>query len=139
MKFFRFIPIVLLVICINSCDRKSCETDNPIFLNHTINHQDYKIELAKQIELIGQQNLRYWLHDNVNQDDSEYLQFYVQNDDLCAEMLIKMNHWNNLEHIQKTKGNGSFNAEFKDLRFDINKNELGEVEFIYKNYERIID
>ena len=88
MKFFRSIPIVLLVICINSCDRKSCETDNPIFLNHSINDQDYKIELAKQIESIGQQNLRYWLHDYVNQDESEYLQFYVQNDDSNVIFLL---------------------------------------------------
>lgn len=137
--FFKTFTVLLLVFLFNSCDRKSCETDNPIFLQHTFSDKEYKAELAKQIESIGQENLRYWLHDYINQDDIEYLLFYVQNNDLCAEILVKMNHWNNLELIQKTKGKGSFNAEFRGLKFEIIRNSNNDVEFVYKTNERIID
>jgi hypothetical protein len=139
MKTYNLIPAILLVILFVSCDRKSCETDNPIFLEYTYNDQQYKAELADQIEAIGQENLSYWLHDYIKEDINEYLLFYVQNDSLCAEILMKMEHWDNLEFIQKNKGVGSRNAEFRGLTFTINKSNANETEFIYKNIGRIID
>lgn len=130
--FFFFILIL-------SCDRGSCETDNPIFLKFTYSDRQYKVELANKIEAIGQENLRYWLHDYVNKDNAEYLLFYVQNDSLCAKMLLKMEHWNHLEHVKKMKGVGSRNAEFRGLTYTIQKNGAEEIEFIYQSFERIID
>jgi len=139
MKLRTILPLFGLLFFTISCDRKSCKTDNPIFLEHTYNDNVYKAELAAQIKNIGQENLRYWLHDYLQIKDSEYLLFYIQNDDLCAEILIKMNHWNNLEYIQENKGKGSFNAEFKGLRFEILANDSGNIEFIYTSVDRIID
>jgi len=139
MEAYKAISATLLAIFFVSCDRKSCETDNPIFLEYTYSDQKYKAELATQIEALGQENLQYWLHDYISQDNNEYLLFYVQNDSLCAEILVKMEHWNNLAFIRKNKGVGTRNAEFRGLTFSINKNNKNETEFIYKSIVRIID
>jgi hypothetical protein len=139
MKAIKIIIVFFFFILILSCDRKSCETDNSIFLEYNYNDQHYKAELAGKIEAIGQENLRYWLHDYVKKDNAEYLLLYVQNDSLCAEILVKMEHWKRLEHVKKMKGVGSRNGEFRGLTYTIQKNTSEEIEFIYQSIERIID
>ena len=140
MNYYTKVLVVLLCYSIlNSCDRPQCETNNSIFLNNNYSSNDYKVELANQINKIGQENLRYWLKDYVETDSSEFLTFYVQNDSLCAELELKMNDWNNLEYLKKNKGKGRFNAEFKELRFNITNKPENEIDFIYLDFDKIID
>ena len=139
MKSYKATALLFLFLLFISCDRKSCETDNSIFLEYSFSDQEYKTELAKQIQSIGQENLRYWLHDYINDNNIEHLLFWVQNEALCAEILVTMEHWNDLEFVQNKKAVGSRNAEFKDLRFDIQRSDSGEIRFVYKSVERIID
>lgn len=134
-RFYLIIPI--LFICLLSCDRPKCETDNAVFLNNSYDSEVYKAELANQITQIGQNNLRYWLKDYV-ESKTDFLVFYVQNDSLCANIKITINNWKNLEQFKKTNGKGRFNAEFKGLNYKIVQ-ENNQTDFIYVGYDRIID
>ena len=73
MKTFSALSAILIICLLVSCDRKSCESNNPIFLEYSFKSQKYKTELAKQIESIGQENLRYWLHDYIHENNTEYV------------------------------------------------------------------
>ena len=140
MNYYTKILVILLCYSVlNSCDRTQCENNNSIFLTNNYSSNTYKLELANQIEVIGQENLRYWLEDFVVKDNIEYLVFYIQNDSLCASLELKMNNWNKLESLKKVRGKGRFNAEFKGLRYDISIQTENEIEFIYLDYDKIID
>ena len=137
--YTKALVIILCYSILNSCDRPQCDTTNSIFLNNHYSSNSYKLELANQINTIGQKNLKYWLKDFVEKDNNEYLVFYIQNDSLCASIELKMNNWNKLEYLKKVKGKGRFNAEFKGLRFNITNLTENEIEFIYLDFDKIID
>ncbi|MGB1308945.1 MAG: hypothetical protein ACPG6B_08555 [Oceanihabitans sp.] len=136
----KIIRICLLVcILLTACDRNSCTNSNPIFNSFNYSDLEYKQELAKKIDQIGMQNLRTWLADYIEKGDNTYLVFYIQNESLCAKLMLKMNHWNNLESLKNNKGKGYFNAEFKGLSFLVEKNKNNTLDFVYKSYTNILD
>lgn len=132
--------LVLLNFIILSCDRPACSTDNEIFLKNEVTSKIYQNEVAKHIENIGLENLRFWLADYFEGDAKHYFVFYIQNEDLCAKAVVRVNADNtNFSEVLKTKGKGRFNAEFRGLKLDPVKNEFGDTEFVYVSHERIID
>jgi hypothetical protein len=131
---------ILLNFIILSCDRPACSTDNEIFLKNEVTSKIYQNEVAKHIQNIGQEKLRFWLSDYFESEAKHYFVFYTQNEDLCAKAVVKVDADNNsFSEILKTKGKGRFNAEFRGLKLDLVKNEFGDTEFVYISHDRIID
>jgi tRNA1(Val) A37 N6-methylase TrmN6 len=140
MKHRAIFSLFCLFLFLNSCDRSQCTNTNPIFNEYEYSDNSYKIELANKIDKIGLENLRTWLADYVEKDGDIYLVFYIQNENLCAKAMVKMNHWDKkMQHIKDKKGKGRVHAEFVDLDFSTQKTSNGDVEFIYKTFNRIID
>ncbi len=53
--------LVLLLICLTSCDRPNCKNKNPILETNAPNSKKYKDELVNQLNKVDQSKLTYWL------------------------------------------------------------------------------
>ncbi|WP_040278013.1 hypothetical protein [Psychroserpens damuponensis] len=130
----------LLLFSLYSCDKLSCETDNAIFLNNEILSKTYQREVVHQIELVGQDKLRFWLADYIEKDNKHYLVFYTQGNGLCAQAVMHIDHNNKrFNDILNTKGKGLFNAEFRGVSFDISQDDNNNFLLYYTGHESIID
>lgn len=110
------------------------------FLNNEVTSKTYQNEVAKQIEDIGIEKLRFWLSDYFENDGKHYYVFFTQNQDLCTKTVVRVDKSNeNFSGVLKNKGKGRFNAEFKGLKLNLVNNEFGDTEFVYVSHERIID
>ena len=139
MKYKLVYPIlVLLLICLISCDRPECKNENPIFEANEPNSKIYKDELVNQLNRIDKSKLTYWLQKYDEQNGNETLYFNIQGDGLCAILHLTINNWNKLEHIREKKGVGRRGAEFINLKFQINQDSLS-TDFVYMTYDRLID
>lgn len=140
MKPKTIITLITLLIFFAtvSCDRPNCKNKNPIFDSHAINSAEYKAELLREIEKQGQENLTYWFSDYTEQNGGEYIVVNIQNHSLCAKGMIRINDWQKLEGIKRTKGLGYVGALLKGFTFDMRK-EAGHIEFVYKDIDRIVD
>lgn len=130
--------MVLTAVCFTSCDRPKCNNENPIFENNEPNSKKYKEELARQLKVVDQKELRYWLQKYEKQNGNESLYFHIQGGELCAILHLSMNHWDKLESIREKKGIGRRGAEFTKLKFKIKQDSIA-TNFIYDTYDRVID
>jgi hypothetical protein len=130
--------LVLLLICLISCDRPECNNENSIFETNEPNSKIYKDELVNQLNRIDKSKLTYWLQKYDEQNGKETLYFNIQGDGLCAILHLTINNWNKLEDIRERKGVGRRGAEFTNLKFQINQDSLS-TDFIYVTYDRLID
>jgi hypothetical protein len=130
----------LLVLTFYSCDRSSCETDNPVLLNNEVLSKIYQREVVNQIELTGDETLRFWLSDYLEKNEQHYLVFYIQNDNLCAEAVMHIDHNDEaFSELIKIKGQGRFNAEFRGVTFDVSENDEDQFLLHYTGHKTIID
>lgn len=134
---YVFVLFCLLIYTV-ACDRPACENSNPVFEKFPPETKQYKDELVKQLNLIENTRLRYWLEKYQEKDGQEYLYCFVQGDGLCAKIVLTVKQWNKIQDIQTKKGVGYRGAEFKNLKFDIFQ-DVDHTEFIYKDIEEIID
>jgi hypothetical protein len=127
-----------VILTVESCDRSICDNKNPIFDKYDINSFEYKTELIKQIEKIGQKNLSYWFESYTKENEKEYIIINIQNDSLCAKGKILVNDWNKIEGIKRTKGQSYVGVKLKGLTFNI-ENDSNKIELIYKDITQIVD
>jgi len=132
-----FVFFCLLIFTV-TCDRPECNNSNPIFNKFSPDTKQYKDELIKQLKLVNNEKLRYWLEQYQENGGQEYLYFFVQGDGLCAKIILNVKQWNKIEGVKKSKGVSYRGAEFKNLKFDIFQDTL-KTEFIYKDLDKIID
>jgi hypothetical protein len=140
MRYFVVQITVLLALVMHfSCSRPSCESANPIYQHNSFYSEQYKKELAHDITLIGDSNLRYWLYAYKIHDGTEYMIVSVQGRELCAKMPVKVLLWDNkIKSIQERKGASYRGARFADFEFDILK-EGDVTHFIYRGMDHIVD
>lgn len=130
--------LVLITICFNSCDRPDCTNENPIFVANEPNSKTYKDELVRQLNVVDESELRYWLQKYENNQGTESLYFHIQGDSLCAILHMSMNQWDKLERVRDNKGVGRRGAEFTNLSFEIVQDSTS-TSFLYHSFDRIID
>jgi hypothetical protein len=139
MKTKSILLFSILLILLASCNRPACKNDNPIFDKFSPSSQEYKTELANQLKAIDPKELSYWLKEYEEVNGQEYLKFYIQSDNLCAIIVLTMQHWDDkLEHVRAAKGKSYQGEEFTNLKFDVLQDSL-KTEFIYKSFVNIID
>jgi hypothetical protein len=134
-KFIFFVAIAGLMF---SCDRPECKNANPIFDNYSPVTNQYKDELARQLQMPEQEDLTYWLDKYESIGDKEYILVYIQGGELCAKGLVLVNNWSKLEGIRRTKGESYHGAELRGLEIDIRRDEQTS-ELIFNDLDRIID
>lgn len=111
---------------------------NPVFDQYIPGEKVYNDELIQRINMIDIRNLRYWLKEYWVKNGQEEICFYIQGDGLCAEMVMKVNNWSQLEALRKVKGITYRGAEFTGLKYEV-LSDSGKTEFIFKSYTSIID
>ena len=137
-RIVNAITLCILIVGVLSCDRPQCTNENPIFEKNQPDSKVYKDELVNQLESIDQTQLTYWLQKYEENNEQEYLYFYIQGDNLCAKIVLTVIDWNRLENLRNKKGVGYRGAEFTNLNFEIIQDSL-KTAFIYKGFNRIID
>jgi hypothetical protein len=130
--------ILFVILTVVSCDRPICSNKNPVFDKYDINSFEYKTELLKQIEKIGQKNLSYWFESYIKENEKEYIIINIKNNSLCAKGKILVKDWNKIEEIKRTSGQSYVGAKLKGLTFNI-ENDSNKIELIYKDITRIVD
>ena len=129
-------PLFTLMV---SCDRPECKNANPVFNQHAPETKVYKDELAKQLKIVDNSKLSYWMGIYQKTDGKEYIHANIQGDGLCAVLVLSIREsQNGIEGILRTKGMGYRGAELKHLRFDVLQDK-SNTEFIFKSIESIID
>ncbi len=122
-----------------SCNRPQCNNTNPVFENNLPASPIYKNELAKQLEQQNNDGLTYWFKSYEERNGKTYLQFYVQNDSVCAVADVLVRQWDDkLAEIKQTKGMGYVGAEITGLQFTVEQHG-DSTEFVYQSLSRIID
>ena len=130
--------ILFVILTVVSCDRPICSNKNPVFDKYDINSFEYKTELLKQIEKIGQKNLSYWFESYIKENEKEYIIINIKNNSLCAKGKILVKDWNKIEEIKRTSAQSYVGAKLKGLTFNI-ENDSNKIELIYKDITRIVD
>jgi hypothetical protein len=121
--------ILFVILTVVSCDRPICSNKNPVFDKYDINSFEYKTELLKQIEKIGQKNLSYWFESYIKENEKEYIIINIKNNSLCAKGKILVKDWNKIEEIKRTSGQSYVGAKLKGLTFNI-ENDSNKIELI---------
>jgi hypothetical protein len=132
------IGITILINGFIACDRPQCTNNNPVFEKNKPSSKIYKDELVKQLKIIDQTKLTFWLQKYEDIGGKESLYFNIQGDGLCAILHLTIKDWNKLENIRKRKGIGRRGAEFTNLKFKINQDSLS-TDFEYISYDKLID
>ncbi|MBK6963176.1 MAG: hypothetical protein IPH20_04360 [Bacteroidales bacterium] len=60
-----FIFLTVLAVAFIACDRPECKNTNQIFDNYSPESNEYKTELAKQLDRIDNSKLTYWFNEYV--------------------------------------------------------------------------
>lgn len=135
-KIERIFILILLSLSI-ACNRQNCKNTNPIFEKFSPESSEYKLELDKQIGVIGFENLEYWFDKYLKRNNKEYIEINVQNDSLCAKAILEVKDWSKIEGLRK-ENNGYSGAKLKGLRMRIER--VGnKVDFIYEDIDKIED
>lgn len=122
-----------------SCDRPVCKNTNPIFDKYLPEAKEYKAELVKQLAKTDESKLTYWMDKYQEENNTKYLEVYIQGDGLCAKMELTISDSKKgIEGIIRTKGISYGGAELEGLKFDI-KQDSTSTEFIFKEISGIID
>ena len=139
MKTKSILIYSVILILLASCNRPVCKNDNPIFEKFSPSSKEYKNELVSQLKTIDHKELRYWLKEYARVNGEEYLKFHIQSDNLCAIIVLTMQHWDDkLKYVRAAKGKSYQGAEFTNLKFDVLQDSL-KTEFIYTSFDKIID
>jgi len=132
----RITVLILLIICI-SCDRPNCKNTNLVFDKYSPESSEYKLELSKQIQVIGFENLDYWFDKYLKRNNKEFIEINVQNDSVCAKAIVEVKDWSKIEGLRK-EINGYSGAKLNGLRMRIER--VGnKVDFIYEDIDHIED
>jgi hypothetical protein len=137
MKTLTTVFISIILFTYIACDRPNCKNTNPIFDKFSPESSEYKLELSKQIQSVGFENLDYWFDKYLKINDKEYIEINVQNDSLCAKATVEVKNWSKIEGLRK-EINGYRGAKLNGLRMRIER--VGnKVDFIYEDIANIED
>jgi len=132
----RIFSLILLCLSIG-CNRPNCKNTNTVFEKFSPESSEYKLELNKQIGVIGFENLNYWFDRYLKRNNKEYIEIYVQNDSVCAKAILEVKDWSKLKGLRK-EVNGFSGAKLIGLKMRTER--VGDkVDFIYEDIDKIED
>ena len=128
-----------LLLFVSSCDRTVCKNTNPIFDKYSPDTKEYKDELVKQLSIVDNSKLTYWIDTYQDSNNLQYIHARIQGDGLCAKIILTLRDSDKgIEGILKNKGESYSGAELKDLKFNIKQDSIS-TEFIFKEISGIAD
>jgi len=135
----RITVFTVLIISFLSCDRQECLSGNPVFAGNSPSSKAYKDELLKELDKPHNASPDYWFKSYEERDSKTYLQFYVQDDSLCAVAELLVKDWSDkkISNIKKVKGM-SYGGEAVGIKFRVEK-DTNHTELIYVDMDQLID
>lgn len=134
----KILSLLYLLLFLPSCSHNDCKK-NAVFNKFSPETKEYKAELVKQLKLTDKKKITYRFLALFERDSLQFILVSIEGGGLCAIAPLKIEKWDSvIEGIQKSKGKGYLNAEFKNLEFKISEDSL-ENEFIYQSVGAIID
>ena len=137
MKTLTTVFISIILFTYIACDRPNCKNTNPIFDKFSPESSEYKLELSKQIQSVGFENLDYLFDKYFKINDKEYIVINVHNDSVCAKAIVEVKNWSKIEGLRK-EINGYRGAKLNGLRMRI-EHVGNKVDFIYEDIANIED
>ena len=134
----RGIISILTVLLWVSCDRPECRNTNDIFSQLTPDKEEYKKELATEMQRIGMKNLRYWLDKPIVVDGKQLVQVYIQGHGLCAKGQLFVAYKAKKIGLGTYGGDGYHGAELKNAEITVSQDSAG-TNFILEQVAKIID
>lgn len=138
MRNIFFFLLLVSVFSFSACDQAACESTNPIFSQYEPDSEEYKAELAVQLQQIDPSSLHFWFEKYVETEGQELMYFSVQGADLCAKMALSAQDWKKLSKVAALKGKSYRGAEFVDLRYEIVQGP-NKTSFIFEDFASIIN
>ena len=133
-----FLTIFGLLFAV-SCGRPVCKNGNPIFGKYSPDTKEYKDELVRQLAIVDQSKLSYWMDTYQEVNNSQRIRAHIQGNRLCAQIILNINDSKKgIEGIIKTKGKGYQGAKLEDLKFEI-KQDSTSTKFIFQEISGILD
>ena len=136
-KLFYVCFLSAMLVFESSCGRPGCTNTNTTFEKFMPGTNEYKSELAKQIQSIGSGNLSYWFDNYLMKDGKEFILVDIQGDALCAKGEIQVFDWNKIGGLRNEK-NGYRGSELKGLKIDTRQDSSG-TSLIFQDIAGIVD
>jgi hypothetical protein len=135
---YRGIISILTVLLWVSCDRPECRNTNDIFSQLTPDKEEYKKELATEMQRIGMRNLRYWLDKPIVVEGKQLVEIYIQGHGLCAKGQLFVADKAKKIGLGTYGGDGYHGAELKNVEITILQDSAG-TDFILAQVGKILD
>lgn len=136
MKQLLILSITFLLAACGG-DKPECTNYNPRFERYGPKSNEYKAELARQLQLRNFQNIRYYIDKYVEIDGKPYMTVDIIGEELCAKGYIDIKNPNKMQKFKNVKGISYTGAEIADFQYKIDTVE-GKILFLYEE-GRIID
>lgn len=128
----------LVILVIAACNRPECISHNAIFIENTPHNNLYKAELLRLIDSFDKNAFDYYVSGYTTEQEIEYLEAYIQNDEVCAILPLDITGSEQLAQFRRVEGKGYSGAGLYELDYDIIR-EDSSVSFLFKGVGRIVD
>lgn len=136
----KYTLLLFASICIASCNMPDCDNQRAIFNEYSPDDELYKKELARIIDSSFDKTDRdYWIKDYRVVGDREYMDVFIQGENLCAVIPMDITDENKrLKHFKEVKGKSYSGAGLRNLKYTINHTD-STVDFVFNSVGRIVD
>lgn len=135
----KYIALLSLILIISSCgnDKPECHNYNPRFERYGPKSNEYKAELARQLQLRNFQNIRYFIDKYEEIDGKPFMTVDIIGDELCAKAYIDIKNPNKMQKFKNVKGISYSGAELAGFQYKIDTVD-GKILFLFEE-GRVID
>ncbi len=137
MQIYSIVSLIVFLFLAIACGKPECKNRNSVFNDYSFASKEYKEELIKQVQLIGIENLSYFIDSYVEKDSRTYLTVNFIGNGLCAKGVLLVKDWNKLKDIQRTRGMSYRGAKLVGLQFDIPNDSSNEL--VYRDVDYVRD
>ncbi|MCD6010944.1 MAG: hypothetical protein K0Q79_806 [Flavipsychrobacter sp.] len=128
-RLLIFLSVVLLAAC--NSKRHECTNYNPRFERYGPKSNEYKAELARQLQLRNFENIRYYIDKYEEIAGKPFMVVDIIGEELCAKGYIDIKNPNKMQKFKNVKGISYAGAEIVDFQYKIDTVD-GKILFLFE-------
>ena len=129
--------MLFITICSCGSDKPECHNYNSRFERYGPKSNEYKAELARQLQLRNFQNMRYFIDKYEEIEGKPFMTVDIIGEDLCAKAYIDIKNPNKMQKFKNVKGISYSGAELIGFQYKIDTVE-GKILFLFEE-GKVID
>jgi hypothetical protein len=139
-KFIQRLALsIFCAINLIACNLPECNNTNPIFNANSPESKIYKDELVRVLQNEDLSKVLYFVNGYSEEQNHRQMFVKVKSENICAILVLDLNKYGEeLHQFVKVKGMSYGDAEIRDLKFKIVKNQ-NSTNFIYESLDGFID